>query len=607
MLGRWIALALAMLLASTLPALPTGGPAPQGTSLVPPTLASGEGVRLAPCTPGYNGTCPALTPSISSTPAKICIYDIPYCPLSQDVRVTLTVTATGTPVNGSSLAATGTAGDAFNFIPSANFEIDPQDPQWIVSCSLGPSSPPIPGPCSPVPDYSDLGPNTGVGWSWPSNSMYIGDTWSVAFNVVAKPAFPPNLENIPQILDACVGSPVNPWSSSCVAFAGGSSVDYSSVDYVPYNSTIALGPPQSFPPAWVTVVGGTNPLWVFANASNDLGEAPIIVNFTTTVGGGAQPWTFSWDFADGGASSEQDPSHTYTSAGMFNANVTVNDSSGRTASAVLTVYVFAPLRAYLNCSQGGHPLSNGSSVQLGSTIALQGGSSGGVPSSSVQWLLNGTVQARVGDWWNFTASGDGAYTLGLRATDGLGDVRTATVDLQVVGVRPTLPPLAVVLVANRSRLPVGGSVTFNVSITGGLAPYLVVWDLDGVNTSWPATTVEVRFGLAGDHTMLVWATDSEGRTAVSNVVALVVGSPPSKSPAPTNKTSAGQGWTNGIWWGLDLGLSVALLVLFSTWIWEGRRRRRPQARVTPPRPGLDEAPAHPEDPGLQLSEGHGQN
>ena len=45
--------------------------------------------------------------------------------------------------------------------------------------------------------------------------------------------------------------------------------------------------------------------------------------------------TYAWEFGDGGTSSAQNPSHTYTAAGTYSAKVTVSDGKGGTATRTL--------------------------------------------------------------------------------------------------------------------------------------------------------------------------------------------------------------------------------------------------------------------------------
>ena len=54
------------------------------------------------------------------------------------------------------------------------------------------------------------------------------------------------------------------------------------------------------------------------------------------------PTSYSWDFGDGGSSSDANPSHTYTEAGSFNVVLTVSDDAGETDHMTTSVVVLAP-------------------------------------------------------------------------------------------------------------------------------------------------------------------------------------------------------------------------------------------------------------------------
>jgi PKD repeat protein len=58
----------------------------------------------------------------------------------------------------------------------------------------------------------------------------------------------------------------------------------------------------------------------------DSGSAPLTVNFTDQSCGIITSW--SWDFGDGSASSEQNPSHTYTNPGTYTVSLTVSGPGG---------------------------------------------------------------------------------------------------------------------------------------------------------------------------------------------------------------------------------------------------------------------------------------
>jgi PKD repeat protein len=56
------------------------------------------------------------------------------------------------------------------------------------------------------------------------------------------------------------------------------------------------------------------------------GTAPLAVSFTDTSTGSPTSW--SWDFGDGGTSTAQNPSHTYSSAGTYDVSMTATNAAG---------------------------------------------------------------------------------------------------------------------------------------------------------------------------------------------------------------------------------------------------------------------------------------
>lgn len=93
----------------------------------------------------------------------------------------------------------------------------------------------------------------------------------------------------------------------------------------------------------VTVSSQPVNLSVTATASPITSPAsPATVKFTCTVTGGTSPYTYYWKFGDGATSTLQNPSHTYTSNGIYSISVTVTDSKGVTVSKSLSIKVGAP-------------------------------------------------------------------------------------------------------------------------------------------------------------------------------------------------------------------------------------------------------------------------
>ena len=79
-----------------------------------------------------------------------------------------------------------------------------------------------------------------------------------------------------------------------------------------------------------------------ANFSADVtsGNPPLVVNFTDQTGGTSTPTSWSWNFGDGGTSSLQNPSHTYSSIGTYSVTLQVSDgtnSSTKTKTDFISV------------------------------------------------------------------------------------------------------------------------------------------------------------------------------------------------------------------------------------------------------------------------------
>jgi alpha-galactosidase len=82
---------------------------------------------------------------------------------------------------------------------------------------------------------------------------------------------------------------------------------------------------------------------VTATANPAVGFAPLGVQFTSAgfaMGGG--PLTYAWTFGDGGASTNQNPTHSYVANGSYLAQVTASDGLGNTNTAQITVVVVKP-------------------------------------------------------------------------------------------------------------------------------------------------------------------------------------------------------------------------------------------------------------------------
>ncbi|GIJ26209.1 hypothetical protein Vqi01_13710 [Micromonospora qiuiae] len=83
---------------------------------------------------------------------------------------------------------------------------------------------------------------------------------------------------------------------------------------------------------------------VTATATPTTGIAPVTVAFsgTATDAEDDTPFTYAWDFGDGGTADTLDATHTYTTPGTFTATLTVTDKRGAKGYATVQVKVDAP-------------------------------------------------------------------------------------------------------------------------------------------------------------------------------------------------------------------------------------------------------------------------
>ena len=62
---------------------------------------------------------------------------------------------------------------------------------------------------------------------------------------------------------------------------------------------------------------------------------------------GHPPYTYYWDFGDGSSSTELEPTHIYTEAGVYTYTFTVTDNAGETASISNNITIMEVKKAFL--------------------------------------------------------------------------------------------------------------------------------------------------------------------------------------------------------------------------------------------------------------------
>jgi PKD repeat protein len=119
----------------------------------------------------------------------------------------------------------------------------------------------------------------------------------------------------------------------------GASVTHSYASAGTYTASVTVTDSYPHQGTAQTAVTVYTPLSIVASADNTSGEGSLAVRFTASAVGGVPPYSYSWVFGDGGTSSEASPTHTYASAGIYTAKLTITDSRSTTSTFETTITV----------------------------------------------------------------------------------------------------------------------------------------------------------------------------------------------------------------------------------------------------------------------------
>jgi PKD repeat protein len=132
------------------------------------------------------------------------------------------------------------------------------------------------------------------------------------------------------------------------------------------------------------------PLTVEITSDDTEGIAPATFEVEAEISGGIEPYTISWDFGDdsSGSGSEEEEEeensetieHTYDISGVYNARVSVTDSTGRTAAGTILIIVDEPppLTAV-------DIISNGTEGIAPATFEFEANVTGGIEPYTYRW------------------------------------------------------------------------------------------------------------------------------------------------------------------------------------------------------------------------------
>ncbi len=266
--------------------------------------------------------------------------------------------------------------------------------------------------------------------------------------------------------------------------------------------SITVNQPNEAPVAVIeaTPISGNVPLEVSFTGSNSTDDVEVV--------------SYSWNFGDGGNSSEADPTYIFDSVGTYDVVLTVTDAEGLQNTATIAINVVEPGNeppvavVTANPTEGEAPLP----------VIFNGGNStddGGIV--SYFWdFKDGTTSNEINPVTTFDEVG--VYEVELTVTDGSGLSDTAMITINVTSGNQA--PNAMIT-AN----PISGDVPLEVEFTGSGSTD----DMDIVSYSWNfgdgGTSLEVdptyTFTTVGTYTVTLTVTDEEGLNDTDSMIIVV--------------------------------------------------------------------------------------
>ncbi len=305
----------------------------------------------------------------------------------------------------------------------------------------------------------------------------------------------------------------------------------------------------------LTVASGLSVHATFIPGPNAVLDVGSVLTGHAGAIGGTPPYSFAWNFGDGGTASGANVNYSFPSPGMYAVTVTVTDSLGESSGRSTAVTVNPDPVATISTLPAAETDPN---VPMQLIAGISGGTGPGNDSWSFGDGTNGTGPIVSHSW---TAAG--TYTVHLHYVDVLGVSANATITVIVN------PPLHATFSANSpgSVTTVGTQIDFVANITGGTVPYNVTWSFADGSIAY-GMSVTHGYGSAGSYGVVVAVVDAAG--ARWNATLPIQISPGSSSTLP----GVGIGSTpdGELFLGVIVGAAIGAVLLYLA---DRSRRRAP--------------------------------
>ena len=261
-------------------------------------------------------------------------------------------------------------------------------------------------------------------------------------------------------------------------------------------------------------------------AAFTVSTAPMVASFTDTSTGSIT--SRSWDFGDGGTSTDANPSHDYANHGTYTVTLTVTGPGGTdTETQAVTIKPPAPDASFAVAPPSG-------TIPL--TVTVTNTSTGFV--DAIAWDLDGdgAFDDATGQTATRTFDSAGSHTIGLSVT---GPGGTSTTTQTIVANLP--PPPTASFTANPTSGTAPVTVNFTDTSTGAISSRSWDFDANGTTDDTGATPGHV-FSSPGVYQVFLTVTGPGGSSTTSQTITVSLNTPPAVSIiAPANGASFTQG------------------------------------------------------------------
>jgi gliding motility-associated-like protein len=175
---------------------------------------------------------------------------------------------------------------------------------------------------------------------------------------------------------------------------------------------------------------------------------------------------WSWSFGDGTSSTQQNPTHAYTSPGTYNVRLISSDQRGCVDSAIRTITIYPKPTATFTTG----------STCINTPVVFSNSSTGNI--STYNWNLGTTTSTLQTPAVIYTATGNVNISLVVTSPDGCKDTSAQTI---------TIHPLPVVNISNDTTICPFTSAQLNAS-GGNSYTWTPAADLSNANISNPVAT-----------------------------------------------------------------------------------------------------------------------